>query len=193
MATPRTKILSGFLALIVAGSSGLMGESVKIYDGDGGLTVVNTPSLGAFQTIAARIGLWDGTTFTSSGNVVGAGYFDNDLKELQATISASSNPAGYAQGTLLALAIYDLPSASDFSSSVNYAVLTDSNWAMPTIGFGLAVKATFGLTASTTAVVGTYNFNGGSQTVTLVPEPATGSLLLLSGLGFFALRRLGKV
>jgi len=191
-----TKLLKGLIVMagaIALGAVSLKAESVRISDLDGQITVVNTPALGATVTIGARIGLWDGTNFTSVGNVVGAGFFDNDLKELSASISAASNPSGYSTGTLLALAIYNSSATADFSSLVNHAILTDPGWLMPTLAFGTAVKATYGLTANTVAQVGGYSFNSGNQAITLVPEPATGSLLLLGGMGLLALRRLRKV
>ncbi|NBU68851.1 MAG: PEP-CTERM sorting domain-containing protein [Verrucomicrobia bacterium] len=190
---PIMKKLAILAGTIVLGGAPLKAESVKIADLDGLITVVNIPGLGATQTIGARIGLWNGTTFTSSGNIVGSGYFDNDLKELSAGISSASNPSGFAAGTLLALAIYNDVSTADFSTTVNRAILTDASWLMPTLAFGTAVKATFGLTANTTAVVGGYSYNGGNQTITLVPEPSTGALMALSAVGMIALRRLRKV
>jgi len=190
---PIMKKLVILATTFVLGGAPLKAESVKIADLDGLITVVNIPGLGATQTIAARIGLWNGTTFTSSGNVVGSGFFDNDLKELSAGISSASNPSGFAAGTLLALAVYNSNSTLDFSTSVNRAILTDASWLMPTLAFGTAVKATFGLTANTTAVVGGYDYNGGNQTITLVPEPSTGALMMVGAAGLVALRRLRKV
>jgi len=190
---PIMKKLAILATTFVLGGAPLKAESVKIADLDGLITVVNIPGLGATQTIAARIGLWNGTTFTSSGNVVGSGFFDNDLKELSAGISSASNPSGFAAGTLLALAVYNSNSTLDFSTSVNRAILTDASWLMPTLAFGTAVKATFGLTANTTAVVGGYDYNGGNQTITLVPEPSTGALMMIGAAGLVALRRLRKV
>jgi len=190
---PIMKKLVILATTFVLGGAPLKAESVKIADLDGLITVVNIPGLGATQTIAARIGLWNGTTFTSSGNVVGSGFFDNDLKELSAGISSASNPSGFATGTLLALAVYNSNSTLDFSTSVNRAILTDASWLMPTLAFGTAVKATFGLTANTTAVVGGYDYNGGNQTITLVPEPSTGALMMVGAAGLVALRRLRKV
>jgi len=190
---PIMKKLVILATTFVLGGAPLKAESVKIADLDGLITVVNIPGLGATQTIAARIGLWNGTTFTSSGNVVGSGFFDNDLKELSAGISSASNPSGFAAGTLLALAVYNSNSTLDFSTSVNRAILTDASWLMPTLAFGTAVKATFGLTANTAAVVGGYDYNGGNQTITLVPEPSTGALMMIGAAGLVALRRLRKV
>ncbi|NBQ65099.1 MAG: PEP-CTERM sorting domain-containing protein [Verrucomicrobia bacterium] len=42
-------------------------------------------------------------------------------------------------------------------------------------------------------MVGGYSYNGGNQTITLVPEPSTGALMALSAVGMIALRRLRKV
>jgi hypothetical protein len=186
------RIITLLVGLFGLSSGPVRAESVKIADLDGLISVINTPGLGPTQTIGARLGLWDGSNFTSVGNATGAGFFDNELKELQATFSAAANPTGYPNGTLLALAIYGASASLDYSSTFNRAVLIDSNWLMPTINFGTAVKANYQLTASTTAVIGEYSFNGGNQVITLVPEPATGSLLLLGGVWVVAMRRLRK-
>jgi hypothetical protein len=189
----RIKQLVALAGVFAFGLAPVQAEAVKIADLDGFITVVNTPVLGPTESIGARLGLWDGTTFTSVGNVVGKGFFDNENKDLSAEISASSNPSGYATGTLLALAIYNSAPTADYSSSVNRAILTDASWIMPTLAFGTTTKATYGLTANTIAQVGTYSYNSGNQTITLIPEPSTGALMALGAVGMIALRRLRKV
>ena len=187
------KKIKATLGFLILGGFCSQAEVVKISDLDGLITVINTPALGATDTIAARIGLWNGTTFTSVGNTVGAGYFDNDLRELSATISSASNPVGYTSGTLLALAIYNAPSTTDYSVSFNRAILTDSSWTMPTLAFGTGTKASYSLTANTVAQFGSYSFNGGNQTITLVPEPSTGALMVIGAIGLLAQRRFRRI
>lgn len=183
------------LALLAIYPAKSNAETVQILDNDGFISVINTPSLGATEVIGVRWGKWDSvnSVFTSVGNTVGSGYYDNDLRELSAAISSAANPSGFANGTLLALAIYAAPSTTDYSPSFKQAILTNSSWVMPTLAFGLNTVANYTLNSSTTAVVGQFNFNSNDQVITLVPEPSTGALLMIGSVGLVALRRLRKV
>ena len=163
--------------------------SVKIYDDS--FSVTSIPALGVDEMIAARIGTWSGGVFTSG--LTGTGFYDNSLNELSATLSASSNSTvGISSGTLLALAIYKSTSGTPYSDAVLQAVLTDSTWVMPALVFGLT-ETVYAPTANAVAVVGSYNFSGGNQLVTLtnlaaIPEPSVASLLALGTVGLVALR-----
>jgi hypothetical protein len=72
-----------------------------------------------------------------------------------------------------------------------WAVLTDTSWVAPSFAVnGNAVDFTF--TANTQAVIG--SFSGGAaggvgiQTITMVPEPSSASLLAIGVAGLVALR-----
>jgi hypothetical protein len=190
----RLKQYSVIALLAVVPTKG-QAETVQILDNDGFISVLNTPSLGATEVIGVRWGKWDSVNsiFTSVGNTVGAGYYDNDLRELSATISSALNPSGFASGSLLALAIYASSSVNDYSASYRQAILTNSAWVMPTLAFGLNTVANYTLNSSTTAVVGQFNYNSNDQVITLVPEPSTGALMMIGAAGLVALRRLRKV
>jgi hypothetical protein len=164
-------------------------STVRIFDTS--LTVNNTPALSSTAIIGARLGVWNGTSFTAAPISVASGYFDADLVELSASISASSNATvGINSGNLFALAIYNAASTSAYSTGVNQAVLTDASWIMPAFDFSLTVN-TFGLTANTVAQVGSYNFNGGNNIIGLavIPEPSSATLLALGSMGLWLIRR----
>jgi len=170
-------------------AAGTQASTVKVSDVDGLISVNTVPALGGTDSIAARLGTWNGSTFTAAPTA--AGYFDNDLKELSATISASANSTvGINQGSTFALAIFNAPSASSYSSTLAQAVLTDASWIMPLLDFSLTTN-NFQLTANTVAQIGSYNFNGGNQLITLavIPEPSSFSLLLTGLLGLWGATR----
>ena len=180
-------ILCG-MGLLFANQIPAHATSVKIDDLSFNVSV--SPALGT-EMIAARIGTWSAGVFTAG--IGGAGFYDNEFNELNTTLSAVSNSeVGISSGTLLALAIYKSTSGTPYSDAVLQAVLTDSTWVMPTLEFGLT-QTIYAPTANAVAVVGSYDFAGGNQIVTLtnlaaIPEPSVASLLALGTVGLVALR-----
>jgi hypothetical protein len=174
----------GFFALTAKSQA----TAIKIYDDS--LSVIASPALSSNAVIAARLGIWNGTTFSPALTGV-SGYFDNDLKELSTSISASDNSlVGINAGQSFALAIYNLSSTSNYSSVVAQAILTDTSWIMPALTFGLS-ETVLPMTSSTVATVGSYSWNGGNQNITLalIPEPSSASLLALGLAGLLGIRR----
>lgn len=177
-----------FLLGFIASATNSQATSIKIYDDS--LSVIASPALSDTSVIAARLGIWNGTTFTPALAGI-SGYFDNELKELAASISASDNAVvGINAGQSFALAIYNLSSTSNYSAVVQQAILTDTSWIMPTLEFGLA-ETILPMTSNTVAAVGTYSWNGGNQSITLdlIPEPSSVSLLALGFAGLLGIRR----
>lgn len=80
------------------------------------------------------------------------------------------------------------------STSSQYAVLSDSSWKVPLTGISSldTSTTTFNFSANTTASFGSVSFNGTSGTVSLVPEPSTGALMLVAAFGLAAMQRLRK-
>lgn len=190
MQANHPKVKTSLLAIVSAALlSAAQASTVKVFDNDGLIAVNTTPALGATASIAARLGTWNGSTFTAASTA--AGYFDNDLKELSATVSASANSAvGINQGTAFALAIYNASTTTAYSSSIAQAILTDTSWIMPLLDFSLTIN-NFQLTGSTVARVGSYNYNGGNQIITLasIPEPSSLSLMAAGAFGLWIARR----
>ena len=185
------------MALLAVGLSTARAETISIYDDS--FSVVNVPgSVGASGILSGRWGIWNAgsSTFTQAiVNSLNAGYVDLGGPELSITLNQTSNST-YTSGTLMAFAIFTDGSAD--SSNLHYsptysirAILTDPLWQAVSFANN-ANMVNYVFSSNTTAVVGGYNYNGGTEVITLVPEPATGSLLLLGGLGLVALRRLRK-
>ncbi|NBT49202.1 MAG: hypothetical protein EBT07_15540, partial [Actinobacteria bacterium] len=198
-------LLTGLFA-IVATTSNLKAETLSIYDDS--FVVNGVPSLAIGNIISGRWGLWDAGTKTFSQAIVNslsAGYVDlsPSAKELSITLNQTSNST-YAVGTPVALAIFASNSADSQalnwsltangakqSSIVAWAVLTDSSWVIPTFANNaLPVDVTF--TANTQAVLGSFSGGAagglGTQTITMIPEPSSASLLALGVAGLVALR-----
>jgi len=198
-------LLTGFVA-IVATTSNLKAETLSIYDDS--FVVNGVPSLAVGKIISGRWGLWNAGTATFSQAIVNslnAGYVDLNpsAKELTITLNQTSNTT-YAAGTSMALAIFASNSvdsqALNWSLTANgakqasivaWAVLTDSTWVAPTFANNaLPVDVTF--TANTQAVLGSFSGGAasglGTQTITMIPEPSSASLLALGVAGLVALR-----
>mgnify|MGYP006272072527 CR=1 FL=1 len=117
--------------------------------------------------------------------------------------------AAWAAGKQLSLLVSNVAynSGANTNSSTNanyllpntttqYALLTDASWLVPNTAGALDVSTTtYNFTANTTASFGSviYSSPTGGNSVTLVPEPSTGSLMMLGAVGLVALRRLRKV
>jgi hypothetical protein len=48
----------------------------------------------------------------------------------------------------------------------------------------------FIFSSNTTALVGTFSYNGGNEVIGVVPEPSAASLIVLGALSLFALRKI---
>jgi len=197
-----TKI--AFLGLAFAGT--LKAETISIYDET--FIVNGVPTGAAGGILSGRWGTWNASTSTFTQQVtssVAAGYVDLSVtpRELGITLSQINNNiyafnAGSGTGTLLALAIFTDGSADasglNYSSSFVQAILTDSAWTTPSFS-NTPAFVNWDFSANTQAVVGSFSFGGvgGTDTITLVPEPSTGALMMIGAAGLVALRRLRKV
>lgn len=191
--TYKALVLAALLA-----ANGSWAETLSIYDDS--FTLVNVPgSVGSSGILSGRWGVWNSSTSTFSQAVtstLAAGYVDLSAPELSITLN-QINSTNYASGTLMALAIFTDGSsdaqALNYSPTYNFrAVLIDPLW--QAVGFANnANMVNYVFSSNTTAVVGSYSYNGGAEVISLVPEPATGSLLLIAGVGLVSLRRLRKV
>jgi len=191
--TYKALVLAALLA-----ANGSWAETLSIYDDS--FTLVNVPgSVGSSGILSGRWGVWNSSTSTFSQAVtstLAAGYVDLSAPELSITLN-QINSTNYASGTLMALAIFTDGSsdaqALNYSPTYNFrAVLIDPLW--QAVGFANnANMVNYVFSSNTTAVVGSYSYNGGAEVISLVPEPATGSLLLIAGAGLVSLRRLRKV
>lgn len=179
------------LSLSKAGTFSIYSESVTL--------------TGITGTISALWGTFSGGTFTpllTSTPTPGlnTGYYDGSATppELDVTLSQNNNNT-ITVGTSLFLNIYNSPSGSAYSSSVNQIVLSDPSWTAPT--FGVSTSASPEFTANTVVnnltgfTGGSYSFNSGSPEIGLqvVPEPSSYALMALGGLVLFFIARRRKV
>jgi hypothetical protein len=165
----------------------------------------NTPITG---TISAMWGSYSSATqtftpfFSNTQSAINTGYLDGSGAELSVVLVQSDNNI-ISVGTPMFVSIFNVPGGagtSTWTSSAEQIVLSDPAWLAP--AFTLTTPELFlDVTASTTAMAlgqfggdtGSFNINGGSPQVTLVPEPSTYALLSLAGLalgGYAARRRL---
>ena len=201
----KNTLLTGLIAL-VATSSNLKAETISIYDDS--FIVSGVPALAVGGILSGRWGQWDAGTATFNQAIVNsanAGYVDltPSAEELSITLNQTTTTT-YASGSLMALAIFASNSADSQtlswsltaggarqSSVVAYAVLTDASWIAP-IFANNASDVPFTFTANTQAVIGSFSggaaLGSGIQTITMIPEPSSASLLALGMAGLVALR-----
>jgi hypothetical protein len=201
----KTLIIQAVFAAVV-GTTSLKAETLSIDDDT--FIVNGLPPLAVDGILSGRWGQWNAGTATFNQAIVSslnAGYIDltPSAKELSITLNQTSNST-YASGSLLALAIFAsnsadsqtlswslTPGGAKQASVVAWAVLTDASWIAPDFGNN-ADNVPFTFTANTQAVIG--SFSGGAaggagiQTITMVPEPSSASLLVLGVAGLVALR-----
>ena len=198
-------LLTGLVAR-VATTSILKAETISIYDDS--FIVSGVPALAAGGILSGRWGQWNAGTATFNQaivNTLNAGYVDlaPSAKELSITLNQTTTST-YASGSSMALAIFAsnsadsqtlswslTPGGAKQASVVAYAVLTDTSWIAPAFANN-ANDVPFTFTANTQAVIGSFSggaANGaGIQTITMIPEPSSASLLALGMAGLVALR-----
>ena len=194
----KSKILGVSLAVVLCTMANIKASNFTIYDDTFRVFVGSTQLSGT--VIAAVWGTYNSGTSTFTPNQPiysqgGFGYVDvttPSAPELQIILNRTTQTQ-YPEGTLLSLAIYNKPDLSNWDSSAAMAVLSDSSWTAPAWSLvGGDKDVTF--TSGTTALVGGFTYSGGGfDTITLVPEPSTGALLMIGSVGLVALRRLRKV
>jgi len=194
----KSKILSGLLAVVLCTIANTKASNFTIYDDTFSVFVGSTQLSGT--VIAAVWGTYNSgtSTFTPNQPIYSQGGFgyvdvtDSSAPELQIILNRTTQTQ-YPEGTLLSLAIYNKPDLSNWDPSAAMAVLSDSTWTAPAwilVGGDKNVEFTSG----TTALVGGFSYSAtGSDTITLVPEPSTGALMMIGAAGLVALRRLRKV
>ena len=182
-------------------------ETIILEDFD--YSIVGLPSGVGF--VSARWGTWNGSVFTEAQFGGRSGVFnvttgDDGVASLNQIDQASGGYTPLAANTQLALAIFSpgvLGVTGTQASLLSYSsanatyqvILQDSSWKVPSSGFANnATLVPVSFTANTEAVGGgSFSYNSGTETITLVPEPSTGVLMMIGAAGLVALRRLRKV
>lgn len=161
-------------------------SSIVLYDDSFTIMVNNNPVSDRY--LSALWGTYSNGIFNPLPN--GTGYVDPgvDFLEMQISYSKIDN-SDIAANTQLALAIYDALlvnfTAASYDSLYDKAILTDVSWRAPPFNNTPNMES-FVLTSNTTALVGTFSYNRGNETIGVVPEPSTIHLALL---GLLALRK----
>jgi PEP-CTERM motif len=184
------------LGLVILGTGLLVtptkAETITIDDFN--FSVGNVPAGAAGGVLSGRWGVWNTGTSTFVQAVtssLNAGYVDLSTPELSITLNQTT-AGNYAAGTAMALAIFTDGSADaqalNYGSATRGAIFTDSSWVAPSWANN-ANMISFAFSVNTIARLGSYNFNGGNEILTLavIPEPSTFSLLL-AGFGLVAAR-----
>lgn len=154
-------------------------SSIVLYDDSFTIMVNNNPVSDRY--LSALWGTYSNGIFNPLPN--GTGYVDPgvDFLEMQISYSKIDN-SDIAANTQLALAIYDALlvnfTAASYDGLYDKAILTDVSWRAPPFNNTPNMES-FVLTSNTTALVGTFSYNGGNETIGVVPEPSTIHLTLL--------------
>ena len=201
----KTKHKVKFVKFIIAISSILTltqptSHSAIVAIFDDSFTVSGVPGSVGAGFLGGRWGVWSSGSFTPIGTG-NTGYVDLTPGAFELSIALDqTNNSLLSAGTQMALAIYTNGSTDSqslaFSSSLIHAVLTDASWIAPTftsVNNTAGGKRDFVFSSSTSALVGSFSFNGGSEQISLIPEPSTGALMMIGAVGLVALRRLRKV
>ena len=207
--TKNTNLKSLSIAVILCTFFHLPVKAETIFLEDFDYSIVGIPSGVGF--VSARWGTWNGSVFTEAQFGVRSGVFnvttgDDGVASLNQVDQASGGYTPLAANTQLALAIFSpgvmgvtgaQASLLSYSSAnaVYQVILQDSSWKVPSSGFAnnATIVPVF-FTASTQAVGGgSFSYNSGVETITMIPEPSTGALMMIGAVGLVALRRLRKV
>ena len=201
-AITKLKTMTCLLFLLIV-TSVAKADTIKIYDDGFSVWVQGSPTSTQLPSntpfFSAVFGTFSGGVFSTFG-AIGAsnsGYVDLSSPELISGTQLNDNTL-LAVNAPIYLAIYNAPLvsglASSYSSSYDRAILTDPNWKVTSaITFCSVPEWNLAFTSSTTAAVGSFSYNSGSEIITLVPEPSTGALMMIGTVGLVALRRLRKV
>lgn len=150
-------------------------------------------------TYEVRWGSYSGSVFTPyfgvPAGVANDGYVGNPFGafELFASLTTADNTV-ISANTQLYLAVTLLADQANYVSSANEIILTDPSWLAPSFAL-VGDPKDVSLTASTTALKGSYSFNGGNQILTIgsatvIPEPSSFAALAgLAAVGMAASRR----
>ena len=165
-------------------------SSIVLYDDSFSVIMNNSPVNNRYMS--ALWGIYNNGIFSALPN--GTGFVDTgvDFLEMQINYSKIDN-SEIAVNTQLALAIYDADlvnfTAVPYNSSYDKAILTDASWRAPLFDTTPNMES-FVFSSNTTALVGTFSYNGGNEVIGVVPEPSAASLMVLGALSLFALRKI---
>ena len=203
--TILTLILVGLAAMPRANATSFILADFVYTVNSSANTAVHTSSLGeiqfgyfasGFAPTLANFNQWQ-TNFTGV-----SGYYDGATPEWSAGIDIGTN-AQYPINTQLVAIVYDLADDGNLLTATQAAIVTNTAWIVtassgsdPTHNY-YDFTGNYGpapiVTATTTALFGSINHGSSVVTMSAVPEPSTGALMMRGAAGLVALRRLRKV
>lgn len=181
-----SRTLCGFFIGWVMLSESKAVSSIVLYDDSFTVLVDNSPVNNRYMS--ALWGTYSNGIFTPLPN--GTGYVDTgvDFLEMQINYSKVDN-SELSINEQVALAIYDVDlinfTAAPYNSNYVQAILTDTLWRAPPFDSTPNMES-FVFSSNTTALVGTFSYNGGNEIIGVVPEPSTFHLAMI---GLLALKR----
>lgn len=162
-------------------------------------TFNNLPvGLSTTAILSGRWGKWDPATLAFSQQITDSsnlGYVDlASPGEITVSLSQIDNTV-YSVGTQLSLALFAVGTApnvqtQNFAAATHAVILQDPSWIVPLFTNVPDLSDIF-ITANTSAVFGSFNFNGGNEifTMAVIPEPSSMSLVIMGLATALAFRR----